>query len=396
MKKFLSILLSVIIFVLVCVPALAADNTDKTLRFDSNGNFKIMMMNDTQDIILKDVASAALVKKAVAKENPNLIVMTGDQITDFFPGATHDALIKCLTGFMDVIAETGVPFVVTFGNHDHDWEKILSLEEQMSIYKSYKNCYVVDTGCDLGTYNIPIMSSDGSKIAFNIYVFDTHNKAPEGLITGYEGIRANQLQWYKDTSNSLKAQNSGKSVASLVFQHIPVKEIYQFLDTVPMNGDLSDAIFSLDNKTWYKLNSHVIDGVIGEVPCSEALGSNTGEYQAWVEQGDIVGAYFGHDHVNNFVGVTDDGIKMGYNGGTGFSTYGRGGDRSVRIFEINENEPENYTTREVTFNQMSGLNINFFITDLFSPVLVTVIAKFLVNLLPQFARDIIVNIAGRK
>ena len=69
---------------------------------------------------------------------------------------------------------------------------------------------------------------------------------------------------------------------------------------------------------------------MGEAPCSENFDNITGQYQSWLEKDNIIGAWFGHDHVNTFEGVTDDGIRMGYNGGTGFRSYGNG-DRDLCV-----------------------------------------------------------------
>lgn len=390
MKKVISILLSVVMIALLVVPTFAVD-TSSAVKFNSDGKFKIMMINDTQDVILKDVLQANYLKKIAEQEKPDLIVMAGDLLTDFFPGATKAQLEKCLRQALDVIDSFGVPFVATFGNHDHDWEDIFPLEEQMAVYKSYENCAIVNNGCDVGTFYLPVRSSDGRSVPLNIYVMDSNNKASgEGLLTGYEGLKPEQVQWYKDTRDALKAA-TGDYVPSLVFQHVPVKEIYQFVDKVPFNADHTDCIFGLDDGQWYKLNDKAISGVLGEVPCSESVNGSTGEYEAWLEHGEIIGAFFAHDHVNNFVGVTDEGIKMGYNGGTGFSTYGNGGERSARIFEIDENDVENYETRLVTYNDVSSFKINFYIMDLFSPVIATVLGRLIDLVCPQFIKDIIVN-----
>lgn len=390
MKKVLSVFLAIVMCFAVAIPAFAV-NTKSDLQFGADGKFKIMQLNDTQDMILKDVAEIKLITAAIERENPDLLVFVGDQLTDFFPGATEDGLKKCLSNLFDIIDEMDIPFMMTYGNHDHDYEDFFTLEEQLAFYQQYENCIVPEDRCDPGTYNVPIMSSKGDKIAFNIYMMDTNNKrADSDLLTGYEGVRENQVEWYRETSDALKAANGGKVVPSLLFQHIPVKEIYQFLDKVSFSEAESDDVFSIDEFAWFRLNDKVIDGVLGEVPCSEPLESHTGQYQAWVEKGDIVGAWFGHDHVNSFYGVTDDGIMMGYNGGTGFSSYGRGGDRSVRVFEIDENDPENYDTYEITFNEMV-LDIPFYFLDAFSPVMVTVLGKILKFLLPDFLWDLILG-----
>ncbi len=388
MKKVISILLSVVMIALLVIPTFAVD-TNTAFKFNSDGKFKIMMINDTQDVILKDVLQASYLEKIAKQENPDLIVINGDLLTDFFPGATKEQLKKCLTQALDVINSFGVPFVATFGNHDHDWEDIFPLEEQMALYKSYSNCAIVNNGCDVGTYYIPVKSSDGKSIPLNIYVMDSNNKVTgEALFTGYQGLKPEQVQWYKDTRDALK-EETGSYVPSLVFQHVPVKEIYQFLDTVPFNEDHTDCVFSIDDGQWYKLNDKAVSGTLGEVPCSESVQSNTGEYEAWLEHKEIIGAFFSHDHVNNFVGVTDEGITLGYNGGSGFSTYGSAGNRSARIFEIDENDVSNYETRLVTYNDVSDLKINFYIMDLFSPLIATWLGRIIDIICPQFIKDIV-------
>ena len=387
MKKVLSILLTAVMCIVIAVPAFAA-NTTSSLQFGEDGKFKIMQLNDTQDIVLTDIAEIMLIKAAIEQEQPDLLVFNGDQLTDTFPNADADGLKKCISNLFDVIDELGIPFILTFGNHDHDYMDVFPPADQMDFYKQYSNCIVPDDVCDPGTYNVPIMSSTGDRIAFNIYMMNTNNKRPDSdLLTGYEGVKPYQVEWYKQTSDELKAANGGEVVPSLLFQHIPVKEIYQFLDEVSFSEADDDSVFSIDEFAWFKLNDKVIDGVMGEVPCSEPLESHTGQYQAWVEKGDIVGAWFGHDHVNNFYGVTDDGIKMGYNGGTGFSVYGRGDDRSARIFVIDENAPADYETYEVTFEEQF-FEIPFYLIDFFSPAIVTTLGKILKFIVPGFVWDI--------
>ena len=62
MKKVISILLSVVMIALLVVPTFAVD-TSSAVKFNSDGKFKIMMINDTQDVILKDVLQANYLKK---------------------------------------------------------------------------------------------------------------------------------------------------------------------------------------------------------------------------------------------------------------------------------------------------------------------------------------------
>lgn len=391
MKKFLSILLAVVLCLTAAVPAFAANTDSKAELKFHNGEFRIMQLNDTQDVVLKDVLQRDFFLKLVEQNKPDLIVFAGDQLTDFFPGATKKSLTKCIENFFPVVNECGVPFVVTFGNHDHDWDDKgkFTLAEQEAFYRQFENCINPTDGYSFGTFNLPIKSSDGKNTAFNVYVFDSNNKAPEGVITGYEGVRADQVAWYNAKSAELKKANGGKVVPSLAFQHVPVKEINQFLDEIPFTEDLSDAVFNLDNGKWYVLNDKITDGKLGEIPCSESPDSTGGQYDAFVKNGDVIGAFFAHDHVNNFYGVTPEGITLGYNGGTGFSTYGRGGDRSARMYIIKENNTKTFETYLATYNNTMGKSMDFWVMDLISPVDITIVVRFLINLIPDLVMDVI-------
>ena len=93
-----------------------------------------------------------------------------------------------------------------------------------------------------------------------------------------------------------------------------------------------------------------------------------------------MGAFFAHDHVNTYTGTTEDGIFMGYNGGTGFRAYGMGDERTVRVFEYDENDVKNYDTRIVTYKEATGKEIPFVLVDIGTPALLTTLMK-IVNFL---------------
>ena len=72
MKKFLSILLALVMCFAVAVPAFAV-NTTGDLKFGTDGKFKIMQIGDTQDMILKDVAEIKLITAALAQDSNNTL-----------------------------------------------------------------------------------------------------------------------------------------------------------------------------------------------------------------------------------------------------------------------------------------------------------------------------------
>ncbi len=372
MKKIISLILCLTLMLsafALCTSA--ADSEQKTLKFGSDGKFKIMQINDTQDTHNLNKRTAELLKKAIEKEDPDLIVIVGDMLHDAYPCADRENITKALQCLGDIINESETPFAVTFGNHDHDLEDKMSTAEMMEVFLQYEYCVSKTDGCDPGTYNIPVFSSSGDSYAMNVYMADTNNKNKE--TGGYQGVLPYQVEWYKEKSDELKALNGGKMVPLVLFQHIPVKEIYTLME-IADKKEAATSVYCSDDGEWYKLNEDkIIDAGAGlcEAPCSENRDVTTGQYEAWLEKGDIIGAFFGHDHVNSFVGKTDEGIVLGYNGGTGFKTYGTGGHRSVRVYEFSESDITDFSTYSVYYNDIAEREIDFYIMDIFSPVLLT-------------------------
>ena len=368
MKKLISVLLATFFVLSLFVPVFAADT--KELKFNEDGTFKIMQINDTQDVG-KNAKKKMLdfIGKAIDAEQPDLVVLVGDQLSEYYFVADTEDMTLAIEKLLAVIEEKNVPFLMTLGNHDYDNIEEFSVAQQRAVYSSFENCYAPDDGADEFTYNVPVMSSDSEKVSLNIYMMDTHNKAETG---GYAGVNKEQVEWYKETSALLKAENNDEAVPSMLFQHTPPKEIYTLL----VETDSSDmsAIYSGADKKWYRLID-TAEGFLGEAPCSENFDNITGQYEAWLECGDIIGAFFAHDHVNSFMGTNADGITMGYNAGTGFRSYGLGSDRSVRIFEFNEDDVENYETRLVTYADITGDDSLFVITDKVCVLLLTPIMR---------------------
>ena len=372
MKKILSCILALLLAFGVCTLCFANESSnegEKAFSFDENGKFKILMINDTQDVGKNaDERMLTFVKNAIEKTKPDLIVFDGDQLCDIYPFASKKDFAIAIDKICSICENAGVPFAVTLGNHDHDRESVMAEDEQYELYAKY-SCCVNKKGYDNFTFNIPIYSSDNEKIAMNIYIMDSNNTANGS----YTGVNARQVEWYKNTSDALKAQNGGEVVPSLLFQHVTVKEIYQFLKECKWNDE--GAFYSRRDGKWYTGDeTKILSGQALEPPCCENFDVITGQYQAWVEKGDIIGAWFAHDHLNTFEGITDDGIRMGYNGGCGFSAYGDAGNRCMRVFEIDENDITNYETYLITYNEIVE-PINFVLIDLLTPMWLTWVMK---------------------
>lgn len=394
MKKLISLFLAVLMIIGCCSIAFAEDaaatgsKEETTLKFNENGKFKIMQINDTQDTDKMNKRTEDFIRKAVAQEKPDLVVIPGDVCNDIFIGANAKRVKQSLRNLASLLNELQVPFAYTPGNHDHDKDDMVSPLEQMQVFNEFEyNVWDETKTNDPGTYNIPVMSSDGSRMALNVYMIDSQNKS--GLANGYTGPNPETVEWYKAKSDELKAANGGKVVPSLVFQHVPVSEIYQCLTKTDVKH-ANDAIFSLNDNNWYLVNNDKLftdetrmkknDNYVGEAPCSEIENAAGNEYEAWLEKGDVIGAFFAHDHVNHFVMKTNEGILLGYNGGTGFAAYGRADKRSIRIYELDENDVANYTIDSVYYCDITGNHFGYYVSDFMSTAIFGDILRFLARL----------------
>lgn len=372
MKKRMIGLLTLWMALFVCMTPASAAQAEKTLHFNRDGTFRILQINDFQDTHSTNRKSLQFLETVLDRYDPDLVVLVGDQLKDDYPRPTTEKLTHAIRNELSPMERRGIPFLYTFGNHDHDLDTLMNSEEQAKVYDAFLSSYATHNGTDPGTYSRVIYGSDGVTPALNIYMMDTHNWNKKGTICG---VTDEQVQWYKDIGNALKASNGGTVVPSLVFQHIPVKETYKLLREVPF-GTIG-AVGSNFTDKFYVLNKDLMVGdrnVLHEGVSSESLDKTTGQYEAWLEQGDVIGAYFGHDHKNTFVGRTEDGIVLGYNGGFGFASYGDGMERYARIYDFNELDVAGYTRTTLRYTQ----EVRFFeqVRQFFAQIV-----EFLCNLL---------------
>lgn len=314
--------------------------TARPLRFDSDGKFKVMHITDTH---LKDSnidASVWLIGVACDKEKPDLVVVTGDNV------GNNDGLDKSreyIDKLMGVFDRRNIPTAITFGNHDSESGE-MDREGLMAYYNTHRSSISVDDGDILsgcGTYNIPILSGDGSSVKFNIWIFDSNESEDKKV---YSCVMPDQVEWYKRRSDNYTSANHGKPVYSFAFQHIIVADIY-------------DALKKSDKKRFFSY-SHMYNkddyymfdpdrqnfGTLTETPCSGY--KNYGQFEAMVEKGDVLGIFSGHDHTNAF-GVKYKGIDIcnslssRYNRDAFSSQYG------YRILEVDEKDTSVYKSRVV-------------------------------------------------
>lgn len=322
------------------------------LRF-KNGKFKIMLIGDlheSYDLTSDNAANKAedmnaLLTKAVEQLNPDLVVYLGDNaIAD-----NEMQMRSVISRIVYPVSVKDIPFAVVFGNHDRECP--VSLKDQMRLYNEHDNCYMYNADENItgyGNYNLVLKSSESDDDIFNLWFIDSNNLAEDQNLSYYDWVHEDQIDWYKKTALELKEKNGGKVLPALSFQHIPVPEEYELLREAKIHEKLDSVPGHLKWADKNYVLKETVEGYLGEGPCTPCV--NSGQFAAWKEVGDVIGAFFGHDHMNDFVGYVD-GIMLAQSKTAGFRPYTDGCRSGVRLITLDENDLLNINTRMYHFKQ---------------------------------------------
>ncbi|KAI2633892.1 calcineurin-like phosphoesterase [Xylaria nigripes] len=314
-------------------------------RIRDNGKFKIMQLADLhlstgvgacRDAIPNeyeggpceaDPRTLDFVSRLLEEEKPDLVVLSGDQVNGDTAPDAQTAIFK----YAHLLIKHKIPYVSIFGNHDDEGSlpraKQMELIEQLPYSLSSAGPDDID---GVGNYYVEVLAQGGSKhSALTLYLLDTHSYSPdERHWSGYDWIKPNQIEWFKQTASSLKKKHREYTHIhmDLAFIHIPLPEYGN--PENPFVGEWREGV------TAPMYNSHFRD--------------------ALVEEG-VVLVSCGHDHANEYCMMSTNEetgkpeIWMCYGGGAGFGGYGgyEGFVRMVRFFDIDMN-----TARITTYKRL--------------------------------------------
>lgn len=350
MKKVISILLCLLLVFAHSTVAFAAVPGDNgVLKFDENGEFKIFNICDIQDDYPISKTTVAFIKDMIELHDPDLVVLGGDNST-----APKEVKADAIKELCNIFVDSETYFTFVFGNHDD--EQGVSREELFRMYKLYggKYCLAYDANSRLtgvGTHNLTVRSSDGKKIAYNLYMFDSNTYVYDenGNYLGYDCVHTDQIEWYKNTASALKKANGGETVKAMAFQHIIVQDIYEMMFyEIPFSVGKATVNFDGQSYTYLPYVHNIKDGFLLEAPCPGYY--NYGQFDAFVETGDVVAVFSGHDHLNSFT-VEKDGVDIVNTPGCTFGSYGSPVTRGIRMLTINEADTSVYESEMLTVSE---------------------------------------------
>jgi 3',5'-cyclic AMP phosphodiesterase CpdA len=299
----------------------------RELRFRPDGTFKILAISDLHYTPNPDQYGLELTEKLITLEKPDLVIVTGDNISGD-SCFTEDDVKKAVGNVAAVMEKMGVPWAVTLGNHDqeHFARTHIGREQIFDFYEHFQ--HNVNKGWvhgihGAGNKDLLIWNSDGSKPVFSLWLIDSGASVPDREIR-YDWIHADQVNWYAQTSKALESEY-GHKIPGLMFFHIPLPEFHEMILTKKVIGERHEP----------ESPSHI----------------NGGMFAAVLERGDVKGIFCGHDHVNNYVGKFY-GVILGQNGVVGYHGYphtppeDRSNDhaRGGRVILLNESNPNTFKT----------------------------------------------------
>lgn len=334
---------------------------NEKLKFNSDGKFVILQVSDAQDMHIPRRGMFKMLDKFYDKINPDLIVLTGDNIlgnhiNDAPIGnrqnvktkkGTLKRMKKALGYLLNPIEKRRIPFAFVYGNHDD--RNCITKKEQAEIYGAYNYCVpynLENDKLDCDTYNVPIYSSSSDKLAYNIWMIDSAGADDNGD-NSFEYVKPEAIEWYENKSKELENEN-GSPVMSLMFQHIPVPQTKELFAECDENDKL--AVKGRDGK-FYKLDENKASGFAFEY--AETTSEDFGQLDAIRRHGDVCALVFGHDHINCFTAEID-GVNIVQTPGASFRSYGNMVSRGVRVFELDENDTSTFKTYTISYFDLYG------------------------------------------
>lgn len=323
------------------------------LKFNE-GKFKILLFGDIHEyhdyktsLNFKDMQK--LMNAALDEFKPDLCVLLGDNCNTEKYEENPEAFKEMVSDLVKPITSRGIPVASVLGNHEHDHGHE---DEVVAAYGSIDGVIMRnDAPAEVtGNANFKelIYSSDGEKPVFCLWFIDSNNCHEDRNVSHYDFVHTDQIEWFEAESAKLKELNGGKPMPSFVFQHTPVPEEYELLRKAKLwKIPVSVKGHNSHSGTRY-VGKKGVEGYVGEGPCSPDV--NNGQFASWKKVGGVLGAFFGHDHLNDFSGF-HDGIFMAQHKTAGFRAYTDGCRSCVRLVTIDEKNPEKFTHQLKRFKE---------------------------------------------
>ena len=244
----------------------------------------------------EDMQAMSIMYRTIKATKPDLVVLTGD----IAYARAHVSLsrnnLNCFRIVTDMLEKTGVPYGITFGNHDCDGHSVYKRREIAQYLMSRNNCLMVENDDTDGitgfsNYFIRIKNADGNLNSV-VFLLDSNEYIISDKKKSYDYIHQDQVDWYEKVTKEIN-EKEGRKVPSHLFFHIPLKEY----------GEAWKAVTKAEKGAVYFYGSKNEDISTSKVDCSL--------FAKVMELGSTKALYCGHDHLNDF-SVEYKGVRFTY------------------------------------------------------------------------------------
>ena len=288
---------------LLLLAGLLPAHARKPLQFRSDGTFKIVQFTDMHirsQLPPQAEAVYSLMDQVIRTEQPDLIVLTGDNVT-CNPAAPE---IARLVRFLD---ERKVPWCAVYGNHDEQQE--LTHAQMSALYAGGRySRNILDGEGIMADLELPVLGADGEP-GFYLYCMDSHSYSTALGEPCYDWFTDGQVRWMKERC-AARTTSDGSVAPALAFFHIPLLEYVQ---------------------AWEQGQGRL--GICAEKVCHGGL--NSGMFAAMRLGGSVIGVSVGHDHNNDYIAVLH-GIALCYGRFSGSDTAYNNLPPGARVFLLHE------------------------------------------------------------
>ncbi len=278
------------------------------LKFSDSGRFKIVQFTDIHFAIENSEMAdgiLATIRSVLEVEKPDFVILTGDI-------ATSKKVKESWSAITGPMVEAGIPWAAVMGNHEHEYG--LTNKEVIDYLLTIPLNLTSQGPSEIsgaGNYVLEISGSKSNKTEALMYCFDSHDYTGESDYKEpgiYGWIKFDQIAWYRNLSKKYTALNNNKPYPAFAFFHIPLPEYSMVQKKELTVGDNKAPV------------------------CSPNI--NSGMYNAFYESKDVMAAFCGHDHENNFIGTFNN-IALAYGCKTGKVSSGNfyNGGRVIVLYE---------------------------------------------------------------
>ena len=270
------------------------------IQKDPNKDFVVM---NVADIHLADYSQDAVtnirnfdnIRRMAEELQPDLIVLSGDNVWGMMKEGSTVYAIHRLTAFMDSL---GIPWAPIFGNHDAEGNCDANYLAEVMMKSEY--CVMQKGDPSMGVGNYIVNVCEGEKIVHSIILMDSHSN---GI------IGQDQQTWYAWAVEGIQ-DIAGESVTSSVFMHIPIAQYaYAYDEAWDGEGwkDGYDAFGFKREEYTGATDENDVPVDLGLFALIKAFGSTTN-------------VICGHDHANCY-SILYESVRLTYSLRLGYGAY---------------------------------------------------------------------------